>query len=310
MAETGQAFRVLTVVTVLGIFALVTLGGVVRLTGSGLGCPDWPLCHGKIIPPLDAPTLIEYSHRLMATAVGVLVLATALIIWRHYRNQPWLVVPATTGVLLLVTQVLLGGITVLEELPDNIVMAHLATAEAMIASMVVVCVVALCGSSFRVSHGYARQGRDLFPALTLVALTGALGLLVTGSYVAVSGSAPACGQWWPLCDGQLVPEGYNATMHMVHRVAALLVGVLILGVIIAAWRRRRQHRALGWTAAAVGGLLLAQIMVGATVLWMGFPLSARLLHLAVATLVWVGLTVLAVLTFSGPNIALKGAESA
>lgn len=310
VVETGTAFRVLTVVTVLGIFALVTLGGVVRLTGSGLGCPDWPLCHGRVIPPLDAPTLIEYSHRLMATVVGILVLSTTLIVWRYYRKQAWLLVPATAGVLLLIAQVLLGGVTVLEELPDNIVMAHLATAEAMLASMVVVSVVALRGSSFPVRGDAEPQGRDLFSGFTLVALIGAFGLLLTGSYVAVSGYAPACGQAWPLCDGQLIPKGYNATMHMAHRVAAALVGLLILAVLIAAWRRRLERRVLGWTAAAVGGLFLAQIIVGATVLWTGFTLSARLLHLDIATLVLVGLTVLGVLSYSEPKYAQEGSGSA
>ena len=97
----------------------------------------------------------------MATVVGILVLSTTLIVWRYYRKQAWLLVPATAGVLLLIAQVLLGGVTVLEELPDNIVMAHLATAEAMLASMVVVSVVALRGSSFPVRGDAEPQGKGL-----------------------------------------------------------------------------------------------------------------------------------------------------
>ena len=198
---TGPAFRCLTVATVLSIFALVTMGGVVRLTGSGLGCPDWPLCHGRIIPPLDTPTLIEYSHRLMASVVGLLVLTTSLVVWRSYRMQPWLLFPATLGFFLLVAQVLLGGFTVFGELPPAIVLAHLAAAEALMACMVVVCMVALCGPPVLGFRGYGEGGWGSFPFLTLCALLAAYGLLLTGSYVTVSGATAACGEGWPLCQG-------------------------------------------------------------------------------------------------------------
>ena len=49
--------------------AQISLGGIVRITDSGLGCPDWPLCHGKLLPPLELHTLIEYSHRLSASVL-------------------------------------------------------------------------------------------------------------------------------------------------------------------------------------------------------------------------------------------------
>ena len=294
----GRAFQGLTLVTVLSIFALVTLGGVVRLTESGLGCPDWPLCHGKIVPPMDTSTLIEYSHRLMATVVGLLVLATALIVWRSHRRRHDLVVPATLGLVLLVVQVLLGGFTVMRELSSGLVLAHLATAEALMASMLVVCIVALRRPS---SSGYRRnegQGPDGFLMLTVGAVLGAYLLLLLGSYVAVSGSATACGQSWPLCQGQLLPEGYNPMVHMVHRIVALLVGLLIAAVLIMAWRRKHERPALGPAAVGVGGLFLVQVLVGAAVLWMEFPVAARVLHLAMATLVWGALAVLAVLAYT------------
>ena len=195
----SQGFRGLTVATVLSIFALVTVGGLVRVTESGLGCPDWPLCHGKVVPPLDAPTLIEYSHRLMASVAGVLVLATTLMVWRSHRSQAWLFIPATLGLLLLVVQVLLGGVTVLAELPPSIVLAHLATAQALMACMVVVCMVALRGPSPSVSVVESR--RDRFPILAVGALLAGYALLLTGSYVTVSEATSACGQVWPLCPG-------------------------------------------------------------------------------------------------------------
>ena len=304
----SQGFRGLTVATVLSIFALVTVGGLVRVTESGLGCPDWPLCHGKVVPPLDAPTLIEYSHRLMASVAGVLVLATTLMVWRSHRSQAWLFIPATLGLLLLVVQVLLGGVTVLAELPPSIVLAHLATAQALMACMVVVCMVALRGPSPSVSVVESR--RDRFPILAVGALLAGYALLLTGSYVTVSEATSACGQVWPLCQGQVLPEGFLPTMHMVHRVMALFVGVLIVTALILAWRRRHGSPALGWTAAIVGGLFLVQVMVGAMVLWMGFPAGVRLVHLAMATLVWIGLAALAVLSYHPPESRLGGVSGA
>ena len=312
----GLAFQVLTVVTVLSIFGLLVLGGVVRLTGSGLGCPDWPLCHGSVVPPMDSATLIEYSHRLLASVVSVLVLATALVVWRSYRNQPWLLIPATLGLLLLVVQVILGGFTVLKELASEMVLAHLATAEALLACMVVVCVIALGGRFPAIGGRYSARGleegdnggRDRLPIVALGALLAAYALLLSGSYVTVSGATAACGQWWPLCQGQVFPEGYYATTHAVHRVFALPVGILIAAALVLAWRRKREQSLLGWVAAGVSGLFMAQVFVGASVLWAGFPLEGRLLHLAMASLVWVGLAALAVLSITRPRSLYLEAE--
>ena len=302
----GRPFRILTVATVVCIFALVSLGGVVRLTDSGLGCPDWPLCHGKVIPPLEKATLIEYSHRLMASVAGVLTVATALVVWRSYRGQLGLLIPATAGLALLTVQVLLGGFTVLKELPAELVLAHLATAEALMAAMIVVCIVALRGSG-QLGFGQAvSSGRDRFPMLTLAAVLGAYGLLLSGSYVTVSDATSACGQSWPLCNGQLIPDIYLSTMHMVHRVVALLVGAVVVVVLIMAWQRKSQRRILGYTSAIVAALFTAQVLIGAATLWMGFPLAARLLHLMMATLLWTGLVVLSFLAYSSPNHSLRG----
>ena len=300
----SPAFRVLTLTTVAGILTVVAAGGVVRLTGSGLGCPDWPLCHGSVVPSADTQTLIEYSHRLVASVVGVLVLATAVIVWRSYRWQPWLLVPATLGIILLVIQVLLGGVTVMNELSPGLVVAHLAVAEALMASMLVVCLVSFRGAPSTGAGEAAGAKADPFPILALSAVLAGYALLLTGSYVASSGAVASCGQSWPLCQGQLIPDGLYPSMHMLHRVVALPVGALIVTVLFLAWRRRGRGGPLGWTATVVGALFLGQIIVGASVLWAGFPLAVRLLHLVLATLVWTGLAAMAFLAYSATSDSL------
>ena len=136
--ETGPHFRYLTLATLVGVFALIVLGGVVRITESGLGCPDWPLCHGRIIPPFDAATLIEYSHRLVASVVGLLVLATLIVAWRHYRSRAWIFRPALFGLVMVIGQSALGGAAVLTELESYIVMIHMAMAQALLACFALV----------------------------------------------------------------------------------------------------------------------------------------------------------------------------
>ena len=135
----GPWFRGLTLLTVFAAFVLITLGGVVRVTESGLGCPDWPLCHGKLFPPLEFTAMVEYSHRFVASAiVSPLILFTGGIVWFKYRRERWLTIPSALALVLLIIQALLGGITVLQELPGEIVALHLAVAEALLACLVLI----------------------------------------------------------------------------------------------------------------------------------------------------------------------------
>src|SRR2546429_2841072 len=181
-----KAFRALTVATALVTYALVVLGGVVRVSGSGLGCPDWPLCHGRLLPPLDLHAIIEYSHRTAATLTSTLVVLTAVVAWIAWRKRRDLVVPATLAVGLLAVQVVLGAITVRLELPPIIVLAHLATAMALLGAVCVTAVAALMPTT-----AGAGGAESLSPAPGAAAGTSLL--ILSGALVGGRGASRAFG---------------------------------------------------------------------------------------------------------------------
>ncbi len=292
-------FRGLSLVAVLSTFALVVLGGVVRVTGSGLGCPDWPLCHGGVLPPLEMEAIIEYTHRVVASAlVGPLVLATCGLAWIAFRWEPWLTIPAAAALLLLVAQAILGGVTVVNELPGDIVIAHLALGEALLGCLVLISVIAYRGPPALPAAGWAGS----FPWLSLASAGTVYFLLLSGSYVTNAGATGACLDW-PLCQGDVLPEHRLQIIHMAHRFVAAIAGLFLAFVLYVGIRRGRQPESIVLLSKGIAALFLAQVLIGAVTVWLKFPADFRALHLGVATAVWGTVVVLAALSFTAKHLS-------
>ncbi len=289
----SNGFRWLVLVTCAATFALIVVGGVVRATGSGDACPDWPRCRGELLPPLDSAVLIEFSHRLLASVVGLLVLGTAVVAWRSQRRAPVIVWGATAAVALVGGQIILGGATVLNDLPSNMVMAHLALAATLLATLLLVAI-----ASFAVEPAPTveqRRGAASFRNLALVAALAIFGLMLTGSYVSGSGAGLAFRDW-PLFNGQLMPEGGRLAMiHATHRLTAAAVGLLLVYVAMRAWRGQRWQRPVLLGALLALTLYGAQVLVGAANVWTLLRPSASATHLALAVAVWGTLVAVAAL---------------
>ena len=299
-------FRGLTLATAISTFALVILGGVVRVTDSGLGCPDWPLCYGGLLPPLETKAIIEFSHRITASLlVGPLILVTVGMAWIAYRRVPWVVVPASVALIMLVTQALLGGSTVLNELPGAVVSAHLAVGEALLACLILLTVVAFRGPLVIAFSRIVGGRRDRFPLLILAAAVGVYALLMSGSYVTITGATFACVEW-PLCQGELFPAQRLPAIHMGHRLLVVIVGLFVMFTLMQGSRKGRWPKPVRILSMAVATLFIAQVMIGAATIWLTFPQEYRALHLAVGTAVWGGITLLTLLIFTGRQILTEG----
>ena len=331
LSERHRWLRRLALSSVLATFALIVLGGVVRVTGSGLGCGgEWPLCDGSLIPPLTKEDIIEYSHRLVASAiVGPLIVATFLVAVFRYRRILSVIIPSSVAVVFLLAQGGLGGVTVLTELPGHVVAAHLALAQALLG-----CLIWLTVSAYRVkaSDGSAaaesnvlqatgmlsmesaaesdkgEAGRpDSFPRLAVFTAIATYFLLMSGAYVTATPGALAACSHWPLCDGSgsLWPSTYLEMVHMIHRIVAALIGVLILYTMFRAFRYGMARLSSGglWIlvlASFGGALLLTQVIIGAAAIWSNFPVLLRAYHIGLATAVWGLMAAVALLSSSEP----------
>ena len=294
-------FRVLAWVTVASVYAMLVLGGVVRVTESGLGCgDDWPLCAGQWLPPLESKAIIEYAHRVAASfLVGPLIVATFIGAWLRYRREPWIIWPAAIAVVLVIIQALLGGLTVTTELSGHVVMTHLAVAELTLACCVLLAVMAQRGGMRDGPASWTTGKMRLFPALSLAAAVALFLILLSGSYLTNSESATAIApptaiyacQTWPLCAnewGGVFPGGKFAMIHMAHRYVALVAGLFIIYALHLGFRGRTQPPVIRWLSMAALALFAAQVLAGAGVIWAGFgnDVEVRALHLALASGVW------------------------
>jgi heme A synthase len=282
-------FQRLCIATYCVIFGLIILGGVVRATDSGLGCPDWPLCHGNVIPKAQKATIIEYSHRSTASVAGFMVAGIVIIALKNHRKNPAILYPSLLAGVLLIIQAGLGGAAVLSELPPEIIMVHLGMALTILTLLMIVTLTSLSMSRpFRPVFVSSRLAR-----VALIASAGTLVLMLVGSYVSGAEYGLAC-NGWPLCNGDFVPSsgGASVEVHFAHRVLAGLVGLTIVSLIALAWRERKTAPLIFNLALAAGAIFVLQALVGAVNIWTQLADEVTASHLALATTLWVTLALL------------------
>lgn len=297
-----RLFRRLTATTAAVTFLLIVAGGVVRVTGSGEGCgvpgQNWPLCNGHLVPLPDVPTLIEFSHRVLAFLATLLMVATLVLAWGRHRSERRIVVAATVGSALLVVQILLGFVVVETGLLSGTILVHLANAELLLGVLVYLAYVARVAGTERERRALAPRPvrRLLWAAAAAVYL-----LVLSGALVVDTASSTGC-LGWPLCgNGLQLPAGGAGDLNMLHRVVAGVVALFVgfaMGLVLS----RTTDRGVRVAAMLVNLLLVAQIAAGAVMVDTGFETAVRSSHEALASAFWALTLLVAVL---GHRTALK-----
>ena len=294
------SFQRLALWTTATTYFLILVGGLVRASGAGLGCPDWPRCFGSWIPPLSAeqlpetfnpaqfnPALMwtEYLNRLLGVTVGLLIFATLISAFRHHRRTPRILWPTLAAFLLVGFQGWLGGVVVQQELAAWIVTVHLIVALVIVSLLLYATLYAFFadGAASRV-HGAARRPLA-WSALVLILLT----LMQVGIGAQVRGAIDEAVDGGTARDLALSTVG---AYDMWHRDAAVVVLGMTLMVVLLVWMRHGRERALVRTAAVLAALVIVQIALGLSMAYLALTPSAQVAHLTASSLLLGAQTVL------------------
>jgi heme A synthase len=279
-------------------YLLIALGGSVLATGSGLSCPDWPLCFGQAYTSGTYHLLLEQFHRFTAATVSILVVLLVIAILTRVRHDRVLVTLALAAPILLAIQIVLGGLTVLWRLPPQIITAHLGTALILLGLVISVAVLSATPKPLKPApESAAPVSAQAFAYLAIANALLVYLLMLLGSYVTGSAAALAC-TGWPLCTPALWAGSHHlAAINVLHRVVATSVGLVTLWTIVWAWRRRCAAAAQAIVALVAGVLFGCQAIVGGVIVLNDEPAFAVGLHLALGTAVWGTLVLLGALAY-------------
>jgi heme A synthase len=238
--------------------------------------------------------MIEYTHRVVASVVGFMILGTVGWGWRRHRQNRFITRGGAALIALLAGQVILGGVTVKTETAASIVALHLSIALTLFTLLITTAIAA-----FRLEGGVRLPQMAGFggllrrvDVLPMMAMAGTFALIIVGAFVSQMGAGLAYPDW-PLFDGKLVSAGGRlADLHYAHRLLAAVDGLLIAGLV---WQVLERDRRPAVVAAMVllGVLFVAQVVIGALNVWLELATSVRILHLALASAAW-GVLVFAV----------------
>jgi cytochrome c oxidase assembly protein subunit 15 len=281
---TPDQFRKLTWVAVAALTIVVLTGAAVRLTSSGLGCPDWPQCHGDVVPPLGFNTFVEYGNRVFSaiiTIVSVIVFVASL---RRTPRRTDLVLLSLLLPLGCIAQAVLGGFTVKYDLAPGFVMSHFC-----LSMLILVGAMALVWRARYDDDADRPVSEDVWTiwVVRLCALLGAI-VIVLGTLATGAGPHPGDN------NGELVRrftfKGAETLVWLVHRhgTAATVLGLCV----ILAWfmaRRRTTNAGLVEALTLSGVLMAAQGLVGSVQYALQLPSDFVWVHVTLATITWLSL---------------------
>lgn len=262
---------------------IVLTGAAVRLTGSGLGCPDWPKCYGREFAPLETHAVIEYGNRLFSGLVGVVAIAASGLAFfrRPFRRD--LALLALLLPLGVIGQAVLGGVTVREHLAPGLVMAHFC-----LSMLILVAAVALAWRA-RLPRGRRRDSSDRTSVWAVRALL-PLGAITILAGTAATAAGPHAGGMSGQRINRLDFKGSGTLDWAIHQHAriALALGLATIGV----WwllRRRGEDPDVQRTLVVALGLLAAQGAVGTIQYLLHLPSEIVWVHVSLASVTWLSL---------------------
>jgi len=294
-------------------FALVIWGGIVRINGAGMTCPDWPRCRGAWFPALDGSVVYEWTHRFGAPILTLLIVATFIAAWRarDQRTAAWRASWFSAG--LVVAQIIVGALTIKYINSPPSVAAHLGLGILTFVSLLVVWYAA-AGPLNRSQAAFSSAAASTaFGRLALSASLITLGAILAAGYMSASNAGLAC-TGFPLCNGWGPPETLAQQIHMGHRLLAYLAFAAVVVIAVAGAKSQGPRiRTLSWIVLALG---VAQIGLGVATVASGLEPVLRSVHQANGALLFAALVLLAYETYAAPagatapNISTQAAPAA
>ena len=275
------------------VYVLVLSGGVVCITDSSHGCPDWPICHGRWLPPNQTDSIIEYSHRVLTPVTLPFLIAAAVVAWRRHRSERWIFIPTIGAIVCLATVVVFGALVILTGLPRGWAAADLGTALMALALMVT----AASSMSARSRSPKANLRPSLtsgFSRLAAAAAASVYVVLVGGVLVSRPGALMRCLNW-PGIVGLGRPEDVFGWLYLARFAVGALASALIVALVVQAWRTQLHRPRLVRNTTIVGALLAVGIVVGALMPTPDNGIVMPALSMATAAALWASLVALVLL---------------